>query len=453
MLNGRVGVACGLLICWIGLTLKSASAQDVSKYPQKTVTIVCPWGAGGGTDRIARFWADALNREFHRPFVVVNRVGGSGAIGHFAGAHAPRNGYTLTLITSELSTMHRMRVSTLTHEDFDCILQVNADPAAILVRKDAPWESLNQWLDDVRAHPRSFKMSGTATGGIWDIHRIGLMRTVGLPADAVVWVPYQSSAEALQQLMGKHLDVVCCSLAEAKTQLESGSIRALTVMSEEPLAEHPEIRTARQEGIDWVATVFRGLCVPKDTPVAITEKLEQTCLRIAQSDAYRQAMQKNGFGITIRNSKDFREFLKQQDLQWKDIVVGAGYDRGLSGNRDPGPLALPVVLVAGLVLLSVIEIVRTVRSTSSVDQNGETKSNPPIASHPRSNAQPLAVVTSILLYAIAMPFVGFNLSTCLFSMTLTRILGATWLRAAACSGILIGLVWLIFTLLFSVQLP
>ena len=77
----------------------SNQASTPGTYPRKTVTIICPWAAGGGTDRIARFWADALQKEFGKPFVVINRTGGSGAIGHSAGAAATPDGHTITLAT------------------------------------------------------------------------------------------------------------------------------------------------------------------------------------------------------------------------------------------------------------------------------------------------------------------------------------------------------------------
>ncbi|MCC6511213.1 MAG: tripartite tricarboxylate transporter TctB family protein [Pirellulaceae bacterium] len=460
-----------LHLAWLGLLLASITAITPNSassnnsvgtasadYPIKTVTIICPWAAGGGTDRIARFWADALNREFHRPFVVVNRVGGSGAIGHFAGAHAPRNGHTLTLVTFEIATMHRMRVSTLTHEDFECILQVNADPAAILVSRDAPWQSLSDWLNDVRANPGRLKMSGTATGGTWDLHRIGLMRAAGLDARAVVWVPYQGSSEALQQLMGKHLDLVCCSLAEAKNQLDSGEVRALTVMSAERLASHPQVPTAREQGIDWIAEGFRGLAVPKGTPVDFVRRLEEACLRIGHSDSYRQVMDKNGFGVTIRNAQDFRDFLRAQDEQWKDAIVSAGYDQGLSGNHDPGPLALPTVLIAGILLLSVVEVVRSRWANTLSPLNSASPTNVPVEPQPEQSragggSRTLVIISLIVLYALALPWLGFIVSTCLFVITLTKWLGASW-PGSVCAGLLlVGTVWLIFTGLFSVQLP
>ena len=179
------------------LLLPGCSLQENSSstsYPRKTVTIICPWAAGGGTDRIARFWADALQAEFGKPVVVVNRTGGSGVIGHSAGAAANPDGYTITLATCELATMHRMGITDLTFEDVDCLLQMNADPAAIIVRADAPWQNLEEWIHHIRENPGDVKMSGTATGGTWDLARAGLMVAAELPPKATIWVPKEGSA-------------------------------------------------------------------------------------------------------------------------------------------------------------------------------------------------------------------------------------------------------------------
>lgn len=114
------------LILLLAVVVISAFAVN---YPRKPVTIICPWGAGGGTDRLARFLADELSKKLGQPFTVVNRTGGGGAVGHAAGAYAAPDGYTLTLVTLEIATMHWMGLTDLTFEAFDYIAQVNEDPA------------------------------------------------------------------------------------------------------------------------------------------------------------------------------------------------------------------------------------------------------------------------------------------------------------------------------------
>ena len=135
----------GGLLALSGCAPQSAS-DSANLYPTKTVTLICPWSPGGGTDRLTRFMADQLQKELGQPFVVVNRTGGSGAVGHSAGALAPADGHTLTMATFELSTMHWMGISELTWENYAPILQMNADAAAIMVRSNSPWQTLDEFL-------------------------------------------------------------------------------------------------------------------------------------------------------------------------------------------------------------------------------------------------------------------------------------------------------------------
>jgi tripartite-type tricarboxylate transporter receptor subunit TctC len=316
-----------LLLCLPGLACQPGGigGGSAGSYPTKAVTVVCPWAPGGGTDQIARFWAGALEREFGKPFVVVNKTGGSGAVGHMAGAHARPDGYTLTLITFELSTMHRMGICPLTYEDFSCILQMNGDAAAILVQVDSPWKSLGDLLDHVRQNPGTVKMSGTATGGAWDLARAGLQHAAGVPVESVVWVPTKGAAPSLVELLGGHIDAVCCSVPEAASQIEAGQLRALAVMSEQRLAEFPDVPTAKEQGVDWVAVGWRGLALPKGTPPELIDRLADACRGIAESEEYGEFMKKGGYSIQVRLKDDFREFLAEQDAIWKQVVEAAGY--------------------------------------------------------------------------------------------------------------------------------
>ncbi|MDP6554122.1 MAG: tripartite tricarboxylate transporter substrate binding protein [Pirellulaceae bacterium] len=296
-------------------------------YPNRSITLICPWAVGGGTDRVSRFWADALQKELGKPVTVVNRTGGSGAVGHSAGANARPDGYTLTTITFELCTMHRMGISPLTFDDYACLLQINADPAAIIVRNDAPWKTMSEFLEAIRADPGKLKMSGTAIGGAWDLARAGLMQAAHIPSESVIWVPTEGAAPSLHELLGGHIDAVCCSIPEAAQNLEGQTLRALVVMSEERLASFPDVPTAKESGVDWIAVGWRGLALPKATPPEIVQLLEEKCLTIANSEAYREFMQKQRFGVEIRSSNEFTDFLQAQDEQWHSVVEAAGYAR------------------------------------------------------------------------------------------------------------------------------
>jgi tripartite-type tricarboxylate transporter receptor subunit TctC len=462
-----IAVPCSrILVLTAGLVFgfwgfSQAKAADPDRYPEKTITLYCPWASGGGTDQVSRFIADQLAQRLRSPVIVVNKEGGSGAIGHEAIADAKADGYTLGMITAELSTMHHMGISQKTYRDYTCLTQVNADAAAIIVRKNAPWKTLSDLLDEIKRRPGELKMSGTATGGLWDLARAGMLNASGLEVSSVIWVPTKGSAPSVVQLLGGHIDVVCCSVPEVASQLEAGELRVLAVLSEERLPEFPHLPTAKEQGLDWVAMGWRGLAVPKDTPPAIVDKLAKELAEIVSSDAYFQFMKKLGFGVAVKGPGDFEEFLEEQEIQWKDVLIAAGYipGDGAAGNthldnQDSGPYLLPIAL--GVVLC--VGMLFQLGSWWISRKPAETPSVRPEIETPSSDAEPrnrnvAIVIASLAGYLLLLPRAGFSLSTLLFAGSLMCWFGSRWWTALFAAAVLTAVVRVVFVVLFKVPLP
>src|SRR6188768_1815205 len=124
------------------LALTFVSTLALAAYPERPITLIVPWGAGGGTDATARIIGSLMEKDLGQPVNVVNRTGGSGVVGHQAIASSPPDGYTIGLITVEIGMMHWVGLTELTATNFDPIGVVNADPAGINVRADAPYKSV-----------------------------------------------------------------------------------------------------------------------------------------------------------------------------------------------------------------------------------------------------------------------------------------------------------------------
>ena len=141
-----------------------APAQE--EYPSKAITLVCPWGAGGGTDRIARYLADKMGAELGQPVAVVNQTGGNGAVGHNAGALAAPDGYTLCISTWELSILRHMGWSDIAYDNVRGVALINKDAAGLLVHPDDAaangWKDASDWIDYVKKTP-GLQVSGTGT--------------------------------------------------------------------------------------------------------------------------------------------------------------------------------------------------------------------------------------------------------------------------------------------------
>ncbi len=294
-------------------------------YPTKAVSVVCPWGAGGGTDRVARFLADELSKELGQPFTVVNRTGGGGAVGHGAGAYARADGYTITLATLEIANMHWLGLTPLTYRDFDYIAQINEDAAGVIVRADAPWNSVVELIVDIALNPGELMFSGSSVASIWDLSRIGMLDAIGILVDYVTWIPTTGAAPSIVELLGGHVDVITCSLPEAASQLHAGQLKALAIMADERDPNFPDVPTLKELGIDWASGTWRGIAVPNNTPDDVKAILEEAVIKIANSEQYLDFMARNGFGVRIRDSQEFFEFAREQDATWKEVLELGGY--------------------------------------------------------------------------------------------------------------------------------
>ena len=300
-------------------------AVEEEVYPSRTVSVVVPWAAGGGTDRVARFWADEFQRELDNPFVVENRTGGGGAVGHSAGARANPDGYTITMVTFELATLQSMGLADLTYADYEYILQMNEDAAGVIVRADAPWQTVHELLDEIRANPGRITFSGTAVGGVWDLARVGMLLEAGIDPDDTTWIPSEGAAPAITDLLGGHIHVITCSLPEAQAQLEAGDLRALAVMSDDRNPAFPNVPTLKEEGIDWSGGTWRGFAVPVGTPAEVKQGLIEAGERIANSDRFRRFMDDAGFGIRIRLGEDYARFVEEEHYTWQTIIREVGF--------------------------------------------------------------------------------------------------------------------------------
>ncbi len=173
------------LVRAVALTFAFAAGAASAAYPERPITFVVPWGAGGGTDTTARYFAAMMEKELGQPVNVVNRTGGSGVVGHSAIAQAPADGYTIGMITVEISMMHWQGLTELNPTSYTPLALVNADPAGFTVRADSPYKSVREVLDYARANPGKLKASGTGQGGIWHLALAGLMNDTKLPATAI----------------------------------------------------------------------------------------------------------------------------------------------------------------------------------------------------------------------------------------------------------------------------
>ncbi|MGB9698468.1 MAG: tripartite tricarboxylate transporter substrate binding protein [Thermodesulfobacteriota bacterium] len=301
-----------------------AQVQAQAKYPSRPISFICPWGAGGGTDRVARMLAVLLEKDLGQPVTVVNRTGGSGAVGHTAGATAAPDGYTMTIITVEITMMHWMGLAKVTYKDFKPVALINFDPAGVNVRADAPWATLKDLLEYAKANPGKLKATGTGKGGIWDLARAGMLKTAGIPIDAIPWVPSEGAAPGLAELVAGGVQVVTCSLPEAASLIEAKKVKALAIMGDKRAEIFPDVPTLKELGINWSMGAWRGVGVPKNTPDSVVQVLERSLQKAVASTEFKDFMKKNGFGIMWGSAAEFGKFMAESDKTMGALMKEVG---------------------------------------------------------------------------------------------------------------------------------
>jgi len=313
------------LACTAAALALAFGGVAAAAYPDRPITIIVPWGAGGGTDAVARLVGAELEKELKQPVNVVNRTGGSGVVGHQAIQSATPDGYTLGLITVEITMMRHVGLTQMSYADFTPIALINFDPNAVFVRTDSPIKDAKGLLDAVKADPGKMKASGTGQGGIWHLGLAGMLVDAKLPANGVTWVPSQGAAPGLQDLVAGGIDLVSASLPEARSLIDAGRVRPLLLMADKPDALFPAVPLLKSvNGSSWTNGAWRGLAGPKGLPKEVTDKLGPAMKKIYESKAYADFLASRGFGATWADGPGFEKFMAKGDADMAKVMKAVG---------------------------------------------------------------------------------------------------------------------------------
>lgn len=309
----------------MSLVLVFISASAAADYPERPITLIVPWSAGGGTDATGRMIASLLEKELDQPVNVVNRTGGSGVVGHSAIATAKPDGYTIGVATVEIGMMHWAGLTELTGEDYTPIALYNYDAAGFLVSADSPWNTAQDAIDAIKAHPGQHKGSGTGQGGIWHLALAGMLNTAEISPDAAPWVPSKGAAPGLQELVAGGVDIVTSSIVEASALIDAGKVKSLAIMDTERNAAFPDVPTLTEAAdLDWQMAAWRGLAGPKGMPEEATATLTAAFEKVWNSAEFQEFMNGRGFGLVWKPGAEFSEWMESSDAALGSVMQAVG---------------------------------------------------------------------------------------------------------------------------------
>ena len=234
----RRSLLVGITSAVAGLAASIATPVLAQAYPTRPITLIVPWGAGGGTDATARIIATLLEKDLGQPVNVVNRTGGNGVVGHAAIASAAPDGYTIGLATVEISMLHWQGLTELTGASYTPLALVNADPAGIQVRADAPYKTVNDLLAAIKANPGKLKASGTGQGGIWHLALAGLLRDQKIDPASVPWCQAMAPRRDCRT-WSRGVSNRAGVAARGTCVDRRGKVKSLVIMNDKPSALYP----------------------------------------------------------------------------------------------------------------------------------------------------------------------------------------------------------------------
>lgn len=466
----------------LSLTLLTlAGCQTERPFPDQPITLVCPWSPGGGTDRVSRQIAVELEAELGVPVNVVNATGGGGVTGHTRGARARPDGYTLSMITVELSMLHWRGLTNLTHRDFAPVQLLNRDSAALFVRGDSPYRTLDDLQAAVTSSQAKLKASGTAFGGVWHIAVAGWLDSRGLAPDAVTWVSINGAGPSVQELIAGGLDFICCSLPEADAAVAGGQVRCLGVMSDQRITGFEQVPTFREQGHPWSLAGWRGLALPRETPADRVETIARAVERVTAGESFQRFMAESRFDLSLENPARFATTLEQQDELFGAILTDRAF-RSVSGDHF-GPMLFPTVIALALPVVMLL-VFRDHRrgvagqraATALIAEPANVPTDDvPTANVPTDNASASAassprgvpfrdaahgwwwrsgaMLLAVAFYAVAAERLGFILTALLMLVGTFAALGVPRRQALLVAGLVAVIIYQVFGILLRVPLP
>jgi tripartite-type tricarboxylate transporter receptor subunit TctC len=248
-------LALSMLAAGCGSKADDPKQKQAAKYPAKPIQLIVPFAAGGGTDAVGRALAESLKNVLKQDVVVVNKTGGSGAVGMNEGLHSKADGYTLTLVTREVAMLPMLGQAPFKTMNFKYLGNVNIDPEVVVVAASSPYKTLEDLISAMKANPGKLNYAASSSPNFYGIQ---FSQSVGVNFKTI---PFQGAAPSMTEILGGRADFGIYNPGEIKSQVESGKLRPLAVMSDKRFDGLKDTPTFKEKGLrqplTWIARLPR----------------------------------------------------------------------------------------------------------------------------------------------------------------------------------------------------
>ncbi|MEO6744409.1 MAG: tripartite tricarboxylate transporter substrate binding protein [Caldimonas sp.] len=297
-------------VCALLLALGGSAALAQSTWPDKPITMVVPFPPGGVADTVARPVAEALSRELKQPVVIENKPGSGGGLGMGLAARAAPDGYTILMTLSSISILPEAdklldRKPAYQLNQFKPIARFTADPTVFVVRADAPWKTLQEFVADARRKPSAYNYGSSGNYGTMHVP----MEMLKAQADfRMTHIPFTGAGPAVIALLGGQVDAIASGPATVVQQINAGKLRALAHWGDRPLAALPGVPSLKELGYAAQFAQWSALFVPAGTPDEIVQKLRGAAQKVATDPVVQQTITRAGSPIDYLDAPAFQTY-------------------------------------------------------------------------------------------------------------------------------------------------
>ena len=311
----------------LGLTLLGLAPLSAQEYPNKVITMIVPYTAGGPTDTVARLLAPPMTKTLKQQVIVENVVGAGGTIAANRVAKAAPDGYTILIHHIGMSTAPALyrKLPYDAINDFEPIGLINEVPMTLVAKKDFPANDLKELIAYVKANKDKVNYANAGLGAA--SHLCGMLFMSAIQTD-VTTVPYNGTAPAMNDLLGGQVDFMCDQTTNTTSQIKAEKIKVYGVTTRKRVASLPNVPTMDEAGLKgFEVSVWHGLYLPKGTPKPVIDKLTNALHVSLKDDNVKQRFAELGTEPVAENRATpaaLRAFLKAEIDKWSPIIKKAG---------------------------------------------------------------------------------------------------------------------------------
>lgn len=298
-----------ILITASSMVFAGGEGEGSESYPSKPVTLVIPWGMGGGTDLLARSLLSVMGNYFPQPMVPINKPGGGSTIGTTEVLKSKPDGYTILIngFGAFCTQPHLSRLE-YTPDDWRVVLQVNKEPRILVANNDAPYNTMREMIEYAKAHPEEIKVA------LADIGTTGHLGMAKIEMDFGVkftYVPQGGGGQQRLAVIGGHCDIAPPTSAEIGPYITQSQVKALGVMDEERFADLPDIPTLAEEGFPNKSITLRHIFVPAETPDNVVKVLHDAFKGCLEDEGFLAMTKKLNLIVAYKDGEKSREELME----------------------------------------------------------------------------------------------------------------------------------------------